>query len=172
MLVADANYTGYDIAGYLGTGYRFDIDRNLSVTPIGSLMYSHFYYESFTESGAGGMPLTLPSRESDSFRSRLGVNLTYRVPGLKFSPIPYVYAGWEHEFLEDDSIEAAFASGGSPFLINVGNRDTDAVFVGGGVNILVNRTFSAFIRAEALASRNSNRLGVAAASPGSRASRP
>ena len=132
------------------------------MTPIASLLYSHFYYDSFTESGGGGMPLTLPSRESDSFRSRFGANISYRVPGLKFRPIPYLYAGWEHEFIEDDNIEAAFASGGSPFLINVGNRDTDAFFLGGGINILVNNTVSAFFRVEGLTSSNTGRIGAAA----------
>ena len=161
-LSAHGNYEGYDITGYLGTGYRFHVDRNLTVTPIASVLYSHFYYESFTESGSGGMPLTLPSRDSDSFRSRLGASVSYRVPGLKFRPIPYLYMGWEHEYLDDDSIDAAFASGGSPFTIDVGTRDTDAFFLGGGINILVNRNVSAFFRIEGLTGTNSSSVGAAA----------
>ncbi len=161
-LAAHGNYEGYDVTGYLGTGYKFHVDRNLTVTPIASVLYSHYYYENFTETGSGGMPLTLPSRESNSFRSRFGASVSYTVPGLKFRPIPYLYMGWEHEFIDDDSIDAAFASGGSPFTIDVGTRDTDAYFVGGGVNLLVNNNVSAFFRIEALAGSNSSSVGAAA----------
>jgi len=161
-LSAHGDYQGYDFTGYLGYGYKFHIDRNLTVTPIASVLYSHFYYESFTENGSGGMPLTLPSRDSDSLRSRLGASVAYRVPGLKFRPIPYLYMGWEHEYLDDDSIDAAFASGGNPFTIDVGTRDTDAFFLGGGVNILINRNVSAFLRIEALTGSNSSAVGAAA----------
>ena len=160
-LSAHGNYQGYDLSGYLGSGYRFHVNRNLTVTPIASVLYSHFYYEAFTETGSGGMPLKLPSRDSDSFRSRLGTSVSYRVPGLKFRPIPYLYMGWEHEYLDDDSIDAAFASGGSPFTIDVGTRDTDAFFLGGGVNLLVNNNVSAFFRIEALTGSNSKAVGAA-----------
>ncbi len=161
-LSAHGDYQGYDFTGYLGSGYRFHVKRNLTVTPIASILYSHFYYEDFTETGSGGMPLTLPSRSTDSLRSRLGASVAYRVPGLKFRPIPYLYMGWEREYLNDDSIDAAFASGGNPFTIDVGTRDTDAFFLGGGINILVNNTVSAFFRIEGLTASNSSSVGAAA----------
>jgi autotransporter-associated beta strand protein len=161
-LSAHGDYQGYDFTGYLGTGYRFHVDRNLTVTPIASVLYSHFYYENFTEIGSGGMPLTLPSRNTDSLRSRLGASVAYRVPGLKFRPIPYLYMGWEHEFLNDESIDAAFASGGNPFTVDVGTGDTDAFFLGGGINILINRNVSAFFRIEALTGSTSSAVGAAA----------
>jgi len=159
---AHANYNAYDLTGYLGTGYNFMLGWDTYLTPIGSLLYSHFEYESYTEGGNLGMPLSIPRRDSDSLRSRLGVNLSYRLPEMKFRPIPYLYAGWEHEFLSDDPIQASFAAGGNPFTVDLGSRATDAFFIGGGVNLLVNENLSAFIRLEGVTASSSSAIGVAA----------
>jgi autotransporter-associated beta strand protein len=149
-LTADSDFDGWDATGYLGTGYRFEVDRNLFLTPIASVLYSHFEFEDFTESGAGGANLDVDDRSADSLRSRLGANLSYRITDWAWEPIPYVYVGWEHEFLadDDDEIEATFATGGNPFTIDSGSRDEDAVFVGLGVNMLIKQNVSAFFRFE------------------------
>ena len=159
---AHANYNGYDLTGYLGTGYHFMLGWDTYLTPIGSLLYSHFSYESYTESGNLGMPLSIPSWDSNSLRSRLGVNLSYRLPEMSFRPVPYLYLGWEHEFLKDDPIQASFAAGGDPFTVNVGSRATDSFFIGGGVNLLVNETLSAFIRIEGVTASTTGAVGAAA----------
>ncbi|MHC4127751.1 MAG: autotransporter family protein [Planctomycetota bacterium] len=157
-LTADSDYDGWDITGYLGTGYRFELDRNLYLTPMGSVLYSHFEFEDFTESGAGGANLSIDDRDADSLRSRLGANLSYRITDWAWEPIPYIYAGWEHEFLADDEddIAASFATGGSPFTIDTGSRDEDAVFLGLGVNVLIKRNVSAFFRFEQVIGDNSD----------------
>jgi autotransporter-associated beta strand protein len=151
-LTADSDYDGWDVTGYLGTGYRFEVDRNLFLTPIASVQYTHFEFEDFTESGAGGANLKISDRNADSLRSRVGANVSYRITDWGWEPIPYVYVGWEHDFLHDkeDDIEAAFATGGTPFTIDSGSRDEDAVFVGAGVNMLIKHNVSAFFRFEAV----------------------
>jgi len=159
---AHANYNGYDLTGYLGTGYHFMLGWDTYLTPIGSLLYSHFEYESYTESGSFGMPLSIPRRDADSLRSRLGVNLSYRLPEMNFRPVPYLYLGWEHEFLSDDPIQASFAAGGSPFSVDLGSRETDAFFIGGGVNLLINEILSGFVRIEGVMAGTSNAVGAAA----------
>ncbi|MHC4219005.1 MAG: autotransporter outer membrane beta-barrel domain-containing protein, partial [Planctomycetota bacterium] len=156
-LTAGSNYNGYDLTGYTGTGYRWEIDKNLYLTPMASVLYSHFEFAGFTETGAGGANLTLPQRSADSLRTRLGGALSYRVKGWGWEPIPYVYTGWEHEFLnDDDNIAARFATGGSPFLINTGSRDTDAWFFGIGANMLIKHNVSMFFRIETVWAQTSN----------------
>ena len=159
-LSADSSYNGWDAMGYLGTGYYFEVAKDLRVTPMASLLYGHFEYGSFTETGAGGANLSVSSRSVDSLRSRLGAALSYRID-WNWKPIPYVYAGWEHEYLDDPNLEASFASGGSPFLIDTGGPDRDAVFVGFGVNMLINPQMSAFVRFEQLISNSGTTSAIA-----------
>ncbi len=142
---------------------RFEVDRNLFVTPIASVQYTHFAFDDFTETGAGGANLKIDDRDADSLRSRLGANFSYRITDWNWEPIPYVYFGWEHDFLHDqeDAIEARFASGGSPFTIDSGSRDEDAVFVGAGVNMLIKHNVSAFFRFEAVIADDSEAKAAA-----------
>ncbi|MHC4786838.1 MAG: hypothetical protein ACYTE6_12850, partial [Planctomycetota bacterium] len=56
----------------------------------------------------------------------------------------------------EDDIAASFASGGSPFTIDTGSRDEDAVFLGLGVNVLIKRNVSAFFRFEQVIGDNSD----------------
>jgi fibronectin-binding autotransporter adhesin len=150
-LTADSDYNGWDLTGYAGAGYQWEVDRNLYLTPLASVLYSHFDFQSFTETGAGGANLVIPSRTADSLRSRLGAGLSYRIKGWGWEPIPYMYVGWEHEFLPgEDDFEASFATGGSPFILPTGSRDPNAIFFGFGANILVKNNVSAFLRIESL----------------------
>ncbi len=158
-LAAESDYDGYDFTGYLGTGYHINLDWDFYLTPIASLLYTHFHFNDFTESGAGGANLAMPSRDSDSLRSRLGASLSYRFANMQWQPIPYLYAGWEHEFLDDDDLEASFAAGGNPFLVNTGTADDDAFFIGGGVNMLINQNVAAFFRIESLFGDDSDAVG-------------
>ena len=56
--------------------------------------------------------------------------------------------GWQHEFLDGDDVEAAFAAGGLPFTIDPGSRDSNAVYLGVGVSHLLNITTAVYIRYE------------------------
>ena len=109
---------------YVGTGYQLELKENLYLTPIASLLYSHIEFDSFTESGAGGANLSIPSRDDDSLRSRFGANLSYRFADLGSQPITYVYLGWEHEFEDDGDLDAFVANadyqGKNPVWLNDG----------------------------------------------------
>ncbi|MHC4102535.1 MAG: autotransporter outer membrane beta-barrel domain-containing protein, partial [Planctomycetota bacterium] len=157
---ADSDYDAYDFTGYVGTGYELKLKENLYLTPIASLLYSHIEFDSFTESGAGGANLSVPSRDDDSLRSRLGANLSYRFADLGAQPITYVYAGWEHEFEDDSDLDASFRAGGNPFSIDTGSRDEDAVFIGAGVEALVYESMAAYFRLEYVGSDNSDAIGI------------
>jgi autotransporter-associated beta strand protein len=160
-LTADSDYDAYDFTGYVGTGYQLQLKEDLYLAPIASLLYSHIEFDGFTESGAGGANLKVPSRDDDSFRTRLGANLSYRFSELASQPITYVYAGWEHEFDDDNDLDASFAAGGNPFIIDTGSRDSDSLFVGGGVEALVYESMAAYFRVEYVGSDNSDAIGLA-----------
>ena len=162
-LTAASDYDAYDFTGYVGTGYQLQLEEHFYLTPMASLQFSHIEFDSFAEAGAGVANLSVPGRDDDSLRSRLGANLSYRFPDLATQPITYVYAGWEHEFEEDNDLEASFRAGGDPFVIDTGSRDSDALFVGAGVEALVYETMAAYFRVEYVESENSDALGIAGA---------
>lgn len=159
-LTADSNYNGWDVTAYMGTGYYFEVAKDLRFTPMASLLYGHYSFDAFTETGAGGANLAVAGRDVDSLRSRLGAALSYRID-WKWKPIPYVYAGWEHEYLNNSTVGAAFAAGGSPFVITTGGPDQDSAFFGLGVNLLINPAMSAFLRFEEQISSNGNVSAIA-----------
>ncbi len=153
-LTAKSDYDGWDLTAYLGTGYHFEVARNVHVTPMASLLYSHFNFDSFSETGAPGANLTLANRSSDSLQSRLGASIATRLD-WGWMPIPYLYAAWDHQYLDDSNIEASFAAGGSPFFITTGTPDRDAFVIGGGVTFLINPKVAAFVRFEEILSNTS-----------------
>lgn len=157
---AKADFDGYDLAGYLRGGYDYEINDWMYITPHASLQYTYLDVDGFTESGAGGANLNVDSRDSDSLRTRLGTALNWKFDvGLVL--MPTVYGGWEHEWLEDDNLDASFAAGGTPFSVDTGNREEDAFYFGAGVNVLFQRNVSGFLRFERQWGDDSEIIGVA-----------
>jgi outer membrane autotransporter protein len=158
---ADSDYDGLEFSGFLGTGYYFEIKKNLHLTPTFSVHYSYFDFDSFTETGGGGANLSVDDRDSDSLRTRLGATLSYK-GDWAWKLLPYVFLGWEHEYLDDDDVEALFTSGGNPFQIDTGTRESDSVFFGTGVNALIKHNMSTFFRIERAIGDDSDVTGFAA----------
>jgi len=160
-LTAVSNYDGYDITAYAGGGYSFEVQNGLHLTPMASVQYSYFEFDGFTESGAGAANLTVGDRHANSLRTRLGASLSYEIDlGPKF--VPFVSFGWEHEFFDDDELEASFAAGGSPFKIDTGTREADSFLFGLGVNVLIDHTVTGFIRYEHAAADDGDVDAIAA----------
>lgn len=146
-LEAKGDYDGFDLTGYVGTGYDWRIDNAWSLRPTASIQYSYFDYDSFTETGAGGANLAVAGNDSDSLRSRLGIAIQFLQTNGGFWQFGF---GWQHEFLDNDNIEAAFAVGGNPFTVDTGTRDDTALYYGGGFGLPVSDNGFAYLRAEVL----------------------
>ncbi|MCH8164738.1 MAG: autotransporter domain-containing protein [Planctomycetes bacterium] len=158
---ASSDYAGYDVTGYFGGGYHIELEHDLRLTPMASVQYSSFEFEGFTETGAGGANLTVGDRHAESLRTRLGINLSFKIDGAS-KILPYLYFGWEHELFDDDDIEASFAAGGNPFIIDTGARATDSIFFGAGLSVLVDYNVSAFLRFETATAADGDVGGIAA----------
>ncbi len=161
-LVAESNFNGWDVTGYLGGGYHYDLAKNWLMTPSAAVQYSYFSFDGFTESGAPSANLTVDSRDSDSLKSRLGVNFTYVGLDWGAKVLPSAYLGWEHEFFNDTDITGNFITGGNPFIIDSGTRDKDAFFYGVQLAVLLERNVSAFFRFEDARGSTSDVRAVAA----------
>jgi outer membrane autotransporter protein len=160
-LIANGEYDGYEVTAYFATGRRFEVFDRFDVSPMASVQYSYFSFDGFEENGGGGANLIVEGRDTDSLRTRLGANFSYRFDlGLRMRLVPNAFVAWEHEFMEDDSVEAAFAVGGSPFVVDTGDRDTDALISGVGMHLLFGNNVSAFFRYERYLADDSEVDGV------------
>jgi len=159
---AESEYDGYELTAYLATGYHIEVLDKFVVTPTASVQYSYFEFDGFSESGAGGANLTVAERDTDALRTRLGADFSYRFDlGLNVRIVPNAFVAWEHEFMEDDAVEAAFAVGGSPFMIDTGDRDSDGLITSVGLFVLIGNNASAFLRYERYLADDSEVDGVA-----------
>lgn len=91
-------------------GYEMNLCEDLLLTTVLGLDYINLDMDGFTESGSDA-PLAINDDRSESFYSTLSFRLDYsrEYRGIKF--LPYVHAGWRHEYLDDsNSVAARFAS--------------------------------------------------------------
>jgi outer membrane autotransporter protein len=58
---AQATYSGQDYTGYLTTGYHF-FAREITITPLASLQYTHMNLDNYKETGAGDISLRVNCR--------------------------------------------------------------------------------------------------------------
>jgi uncharacterized protein with beta-barrel porin domain len=145
---AEADFGGWEITAYGGGGYDFDLGRNFVLTPMASIQYGHFAYDSFSESGGGGADISVDGYNINSLQSRLSLMLSYYADlGPKIQP--YAYAGWEHEYLNQDApLAASFVLGATPFSIQTAELSKDRFFWGIGVSSLFTYNVSAFVNFE------------------------
>jgi fibronectin-binding autotransporter adhesin len=144
---AHGEYNAHDVTARLGAGYNF-YAGDFVIAPTASLEYIHYWHEGFSESGAGAMNLKVDAETSRSLRSRVGVNLSrvFEVDNTKI--VPEVFAGWAHEFIGDEGLDARFSSGVTRFGIENDRPARDSAYFGAAVSVLLNERTSLFVRYE------------------------
>lgn len=134
---AEADYSGQDYTVYANTGYHFTA-HEFTLTPFGSLQYSHIDIDGYGETGAGDISLNVESQSYDFVESGLGVKLERPFTHNGATYIPEVHFKWLHEF-SDPTLEqtATFAPAGSPSFTTRGqDTDDDTLNVGAGLTLL------------------------------------
>jgi len=144
---ADSDYHAYDLSTYIGGGYDFHINK-LTVTPTTSLQYILYRNEGFKETGAGAAGLDVDAATSHSLRSKLGVTLSTVTELYGTKIVPELFAGWAHEFINNEDIKARFVQGTAKFTTDVDNGMDDSVYFGAGISALLKENISAFVRYE------------------------
>ncbi len=100
----------------------------------------------FSESGADGADLSVAPLDAHSLRSRVGGQLQRVCQWGETKIVPQFYAGWAHEYLENDLLEARFLGGVTPFTIDRGGIFRDAGYYGVGLTALPRDHASVFAR--------------------------
>jgi outer membrane autotransporter protein len=124
----------FDLA--LGTGYDFKAG-DFTFGPFTTMQYTYLGVQGFTETGADSLNLKVDPYHSSSLLYTLGAQAGYN---WKVSPAvivtPTLFAGWQHEFLQDAyRINSSFNTGGpaAPFSYNTGTPPRDNFYGGAGV---------------------------------------
>ncbi len=114
-------------------------------SPFAGLSYDRLMMNSFTESGAGSLNLTVAPQTAESLQSTLGLRFSQKWVSDARTYTPYFSLGWRHEF-DDQSrpISARFATGvGSPFTVATGRYARDGTAVGLGFSAALSKTVTA-----------------------------
>lgn len=152
---ATANWNNYLAAGGVSTGYIMDVG-GFQLIPQIALDGLYLREGTYTESGAGGVGLSLKSQSQDSIRSFAGVlgqgTYTWDNGALQ----PQLLVGWTHEFKNSPAtIDGTFESApGSPFHL-VGPTLEPNHIVGGASFAYVLGNWSAGVNYDASASTGS-----------------
>ncbi len=144
---AKADYDSYDFSAYLGGGYDIDLPR-WTLTPTASLQYMYSRTEDFRESGAGAAGLEVDANTQQSLLSRIGVRLHTLTEIDSIRIAPEVFAGYAHEFMDEESMRSRLLGGTTKFTTNVDNDRRDSIYFGAGVSGTLNENTSLFLRYE------------------------
>jgi outer membrane lipase/esterase len=136
-------------------GYFFHFG-NLSIGPVGSLTFTNVNVESYTEHGDPVLTQSVQSREVQDLYGNIGLQLSYNIRFAGMVATPYLFGGFEHEFLGDGvKVKSVFTS--SPALeivTSVPNSSENYGDLGGGVKLQFNRTVALNIGAQGLVGRD------------------
>ncbi len=147
----------------LGTGYDFDIG-DFSWGPFTTMQYTYLGVQGFTETGAGALNLDVDPYNASSLLYTLGAQAAYNWKISKDVIVtPTIFAGWQHEFLQNGyTINSSFNTGGpaAPFNYNTGTPARDSFYGGVGVTVGVGdrwqatATYSSFVGGQNQNSQN------------------
>ncbi len=128
---ANSSYRGQQYSVLLDGGYTFKT-KNVNITPIASLQYLHLHLQSYTETGADALNLTVKSQDYDMLQSALGAKLDHPFELSYGTLTPEVHARWLYDFINDNQdTTSTFAGGGGSFATQGFTPARNALNVGG-----------------------------------------
>lgn len=109
---ARSDHGGDLFSVFVEGGYDFDL-KGWALEPFASLQYASLNEESFQETGAGSVSLSVDGRRPDSLTSELGLSVSREVPWNGDTLIPQFSAAWNYDFdIDDRLVKTSFT--GSP----------------------------------------------------------
>jgi outer membrane autotransporter protein len=139
-----ADYEGDTWGGRIGAGYSAEVSPTVSVTPQIRLDWASSDIDGYTETGDASLALRVGEQSYDHVRSSLGAQFDMATAMGNASARPFVRAFWNHDFKDDgEDVTAAFVGGGSSFITQGQDFDSDNFTLGLGVNFFGQGNFSA-----------------------------
>ncbi|MFH0772145.1 MAG: autotransporter outer membrane beta-barrel domain-containing protein [Candidatus Omnitrophota bacterium] len=112
----NADYSGRQYGAYIGGGYDIKGYSSATLTPLVSLQYSHLNLDSYTETGADALNLSVKKQGYDTLQSGLGVRTEYPIEFKNFTLTSEVHGKWLYDFFGDEvTMTSTFTGGGASF---------------------------------------------------------
>jgi uncharacterized protein with beta-barrel porin domain len=143
--LAHGLYHANDLSLYVESGRDYHLGA-YTVSPLLSLQYIYYRQNGFAESNGDIASLIVHPLDANSLRSRLGAQVTRVQQWGQAKIVPEVFAGWAHEYLENDVLEARLIGGVTPFGIDRGGIFRDAGYYGVTLTVLPREHASLFAR--------------------------
>jgi uncharacterized protein with beta-barrel porin domain len=147
----------FDLA--LGTGYDFEAGE-FTFGPFTTMQYTYLGVQGFSETGAGSLNLDVDPYNSSSLLYTLGGQAAYNWRISKEVIVtPTIFAGWQHEFLQNGyGINTSFSTGGpaAPFTYNTSTPARDNFYGGAGVTVGIGDRWQATFIYSAFAANENN----------------
>lgn len=134
-----------------GAGYDF-LFGAFSVTPLGRLEFTGLHVDSYAETGANGLNLTVASQKLYSFLSSLGAQVGYAFSVPFGVIVPQLAAEWRHEWVTNDSVRAKYTADPNSVFFSVPLEEPtrDYAALRFGVSGVFARGWQAFVNYEVL----------------------
>jgi outer membrane autotransporter protein len=116
--IADSDYDGQQYSVMFDGGYVVDAGK-FRITPMASLQYLRLHLQSYTETGAGALNLSVKAQNYDMLQSGLGMKVERPFEAKGMTVIPEIHAKWLYDFIGDkQETTSTFAGGGGSFATN------------------------------------------------------
>jgi uncharacterized protein with beta-barrel porin domain/subtilisin family serine protease len=144
--IAHSTPKGSQIEGYGGIGDEFLFGK-LSAMPYLSLQYVKYNVDSYVESGADSLNLSIESQTAESLRGKLGGRISYDINAGTFLLKPSVWSFYVHEFgNETTSTTARLALGGDSCTVTAyASPRRDFFQAGAGISAVGPTGISAYL---------------------------
>lgn len=149
--IAKSDYSGNEYVGYAEVGYKLDAG-GVIIRPLAAFQADYLSQEAFTETGAGIYNLYVEKRNTGSYQSFLGVNVSGPIKmGASAVLTPELRLKWSHEFSNEEHLITARFAGDSSGSFTVGPEalSRDTAIVGAGLNLSFNKNIAAYIQYDA-----------------------
>jgi outer membrane autotransporter protein len=141
---ASSDADGHDVSAQLRIGAKLD-SGGFNIVPSASLRYDRLQRDSFTETGADSLNLSVESKSFTALRSAIGARASYpfRLEESGIELEPYAGAYWQHDFRDGAvPVEARFSGIGIDVHGTDVGRDAAALQIGAAA--VLDEQFSLF----------------------------
>ena len=157
---ANSKVSGYQVNAGGEIGYQQAFGE-LSASPFIGANIKSINRNSFTESGANALDLSLNAYNKFNLNSKVGVRFSYKMDVSDYAVMPFTEFAWLHDFA-DPTINLGSNIFATPYTIQGTSYGRDAALVGAGLTISKtdNLKFLAKYAGEFRNKENSNRFNV------------